>query len=150
MAQYQHLPIYKQTYDILIRAMTATKEFPREYKHTLGQKIKDELMDLVIHIYRANSAVNKTQHIESILERIQSICLLLRLSHDMKILSRRNYAALAQMTDALGKQAQGWLKSSEGGKSERVQVKAYLGEHIQLGWRRYYFRIAPKKRFLVS
>ena len=39
MAQYQHLPIYKQTYDILLRTMTATKDFPREYKYTLGQKI---------------------------------------------------------------------------------------------------------------
>ena len=32
MAQYPHLPIYKQTYDILLRTMTATKDFPREYK----------------------------------------------------------------------------------------------------------------------
>jgi len=56
MAQYQHLPIYKQTYDILLRTMTATKDFPREYKYTLGQKIKDELIELVVVIYRANSA----------------------------------------------------------------------------------------------
>ena len=39
--------------------MTATKEFPREYKFTLGQKIKDELIELVILIYRANSAIDK-------------------------------------------------------------------------------------------
>lgn len=120
MAQYLHLPIYKQTYDILLRTVSAIKDFPREYKFMLGEKIKDELIELVVIIYRANSAINKKQHIESILERIQAIQLLLRLSHDMKILSRRNYAALAQMTDGLGRQAQGWLKSSEGGKSERV------------------------------
>lgn len=47
MAQYEHLPIYKQTYDILLRTMVATKDFPREYKFTLGQKIKDELIELV-------------------------------------------------------------------------------------------------------
>ena len=119
MAQYQHLPIYKLTYDILLRTMIATKDFPREYKHTLGQKIKDELMELVILIYRANSAINKQQHIESIMERIQAIQLLMRLSHDMKILSRKHYAALSEMTDSLGKQAQGWLKSSGKGKPER-------------------------------
>jgi hypothetical protein len=55
MAQYEHLPICKQTYDILLRTMTATKDFPREYKFTLGQKIKDELIELVVLIYRANS-----------------------------------------------------------------------------------------------
>lgn len=120
MAQYQHLPIYKQTYDILLRIMTATKDFPREYKYTLGQKMKDELMELVVMIYRANSAADKARHIESILERVQAIQLLMRLSHDMKILTRRHYAALAEMTDSISKQAQGWLKSSGRGKTERV------------------------------
>ncbi len=56
MAQYQHLPIYKKTYDVLLRTMIATKNFPREYKYTLGQKLKDELIELVVMIYRANSA----------------------------------------------------------------------------------------------
>jgi hypothetical protein len=122
MAQYQHLPIYKQTYDILLRTMTATKEFPREYKYTLGQKIKDELIELVVMIYRANSAADKARHIESIVERVQAIQLMMRLAHDMKILSRRHYAALSEMTDSLAKQAQGWLKSSGKGKTERVEV----------------------------
>jgi hypothetical protein len=120
MAQYQHLPIYKQTYDILLRTMMATKEFPREYKYTLGQKIKDELIELVVIIYRANSAADKARHIESIVERVQAIQLMMRLSHDMKILSRRHYAALSEMTDSLAKQAQGWLRSSGKGKTERV------------------------------
>ncbi len=120
MAQYQHLPIYKQTYDILLRTMVATKDFPREYKFTLGQKIKDELIELVVMIYRANTAISKKQHIESILERVQAIQLLMRISHDIKVLPRNHYAALSQMTDILGKQAQGWLKSSERGRSEQV------------------------------
>jgi hypothetical protein len=120
MAQYQHLPIYKKTYDILLRTMQATKDFPREYKFTLGQRMKDELIELVVMIYRANSAVDKQRHIQGILERIQSIQLMMRLAHDMRILSRGHYAALAEMTESLGKQAQGWLTSSGKGKTERV------------------------------
>jgi hypothetical protein len=119
MAQYQHLPIYKQTYDVLLRTMTATKDFPREYKYTLGQKIKDELIELVVLIYRANSAADKERHIQMILERVQAIQLMMRLSHDMHILPRRHYAALSQMTDSLARQAQGWLKSSGRGSPER-------------------------------
>lgn len=120
MAQYQHLPIYKKTYDVLLRTMTATKDFPREYKFTLGQKIKDELIELVVMIYRANSVLNKQQHIQAILERIQAIQLMMRLSHDMRILSRGNHAALAEITDGLAKQAQGWLTSSGKGKTEQA------------------------------
>ena len=104
--------------------MVATKDFPREYKFMLGQQLKNELIELVVIIYRANSAVNKKQHIEWILERIQAIHLLMRLSHDMKVLPRNHYAALAEMTDTLGRQAQGWVKSSGRGTSEQVQVKA--------------------------
>ena len=120
MAQYQHLPIYKQTYDILLRTMTATKDFPREYKYTLGQKIKDELIELVVVIYRANSAADKARHIESIIERVQAIQLMLRLSHDMHILPRRHYAALSEMTDSLARQAQGWLKGTTRGSERRA------------------------------
>ena len=97
--------------------MIATKDFPREYKYTLGQKIKDELIELVVAIYRANSATDKEQHIRSILERVQAIQLMMRLSHDLRILSRRHYAALSEMTDSLARQAQGWLNkySARGG-----------------------------------
>lgn len=120
MAQYEHLPIYKQTYDILLRIMTATKDFPREYKYTLGQKLKDEVMELVVLIYRANSAKDKQAHVAQIVERVQVIQLMIRLAHDIRILPRRHYAALAEMTDSLARQAGGWLKSSGKGRPERV------------------------------
>jgi hypothetical protein len=74
----------------------------------------------VIMIYKANSARDKTEHIQIILERIQGIHLIMRLSHDLRILSRRHYAALSEMTDALGRQAQGWAKSSERRKREQI------------------------------
>jgi hypothetical protein len=72
----------------------------------------DALTQQIAAIYRANSAANKKHHIESILERIQAIQLMMRLCHDMRILARSHYAALSEMTDILGRQAQGWLKSS--------------------------------------
>ncbi|MDD3288697.1 MAG: four helix bundle protein [Alphaproteobacteria bacterium] len=118
MAQYKHLPIYKGTYDLLLRVMVATKDFPREYKYTLGQKLKDEVMDLVLYIYRANNAPDKAVYIGTILERIQIIEVMLRLSHDMHVLTRGHYAGMAEMTDSLARQAQGWLKSSGRRKPE--------------------------------
>jgi hypothetical protein len=50
MAQYQHLPIYKGTYDLLLRISIATKNFPREQKFTLGQKLRDEVLELIVPI----------------------------------------------------------------------------------------------------
>ena len=120
MAQYHHLPIYKLTYDLLLRSMQVTKNFPREYKYTLGQKLKDEIIELVVMIYKANSAEKKGEYIERILERVQVVQLLIRLSHDLRILPRKAYADLAEKTDSLARQAQGWLKSSGKGQPERA------------------------------
>ncbi|MBI1321639.1 four helix bundle protein [bacterium] len=112
MARYEHLPIYKATYDLLLAAMQGTKSFPREYKYTLGQNIKDEIVGLVVFIYRANSTRDRADHIDAILERIQVISVLIRLCHDMKIMQRKHYARLVELTQRLGQQAQGWKRSS--------------------------------------
>ena len=120
MAQYKHLPIYKGTYDLLMRLMMATKDFPREHKYTLGQKLRDEVLDLILFIYRANGAEDRTAHITEIIERVQLIEVMLRMSHDLRVLSRGHYAGLVEMTDSLARQAQGWLKSSGRRKPEQA------------------------------
>lgn len=120
MAQYQHLPIYKGTYDLLLRVVVATKDFPREYKYTLGQKLRDEVLELIVFIYRANSVADRSLHIAVIVERVQLVEVMLRLAHDLRVLSRGHYAGLAEMTDSLARQAQGWLKSSGRKKPEQA------------------------------
>lgn len=120
MAQYKHLPIYKGTYDLLLRVMLATKDFPREHKYTLGQKLRDEVLELILFIYRANGATDRAAHITAIIERVQLIEVMIRLAHDMRVLSRGQYVGLVEMTDSLARQAQGWLKSSGRKKPEQV------------------------------
>jgi hypothetical protein len=122
MAQYQHLPIYKLTYDLLLRITQVSKDFPREYKYTLGQKMRDEVIDLVVLIYRANSTPDRDASLGNMLERIQVLQLMIRLAHDMRILARKHYAELAEKTDSLARQAQGWRKSSGKGKPEQGAV----------------------------
>ena len=111
MAQYRHLPIYRLTYELLQRVVDVTKEFPREYKFTLGQKLKDEVIEMVVLIYRANSTEDKVPVIETFLERLQVVELLVRLCRDMRIMSTKLYASVIEKTESLGKQAQGWKKA---------------------------------------
>jgi len=112
LAQYQHLPIYRLSYELLLRVVTATKEFPRDFKFTLGQKMKDEVIEMVVLIYRANSTEHKAPVIEILLERLQVVELLVRLSHDLRLMSPKVYASIVEMTQSLGRQAQGWKKSA--------------------------------------
>ena len=87
MAQYKHLPIYKITYSLLETVVRKIKEFPKDFKYSLGEKLLSECVELVIYIYKANTAVKKQQYIEEILERVLVVELLLRLSKDMHLIN---------------------------------------------------------------
>ena len=112
MAQYQHLPIYKTTYDLLTDLMNVTKEFPRDFKFSLGEKIQNHVIELLVLIYKANSTKNKKDFISEILNEVQFLDLFLRISFDLKIIPQARYCVLIEKTYSIAKQAQGWLKSS--------------------------------------
>lgn len=47
MALYTTLPVYHDCYNLTLMLFRYTKEFPREYKYTLGQDIKHDSIELV-------------------------------------------------------------------------------------------------------
>jgi hypothetical protein len=54
MALYYDLPVFKDVYTLVLKIFEYTKDFPREYKYTLGQDLKRDGINLVRSIYRAN------------------------------------------------------------------------------------------------
>ena len=56
MAQYQHLPIYRITYELLQKSVLTIKEFPRVFIFTIGQQLQETIVGLVVLIYKANTA----------------------------------------------------------------------------------------------
>lgn len=112
MALHSQLPIYKVAYDLLSVATDVTRNMPRDYKTSIGGRIRDECVDLVVLIFRANIARNKVPHLEDLLERLQVAELLFRLSRDKRFISIGQYAHAIELTNSIGKQANGWRKAS--------------------------------------
>jgi len=54
MALSHELPIYKDTYKLILLIFKNTKEFAREYKYALGQDMKRDSIQLVRSINQAN------------------------------------------------------------------------------------------------
>ena len=52
MALYYRLPVYQDTYKLVLKLFEVTRDFPREYKYTPGQDIKRDGIELVRSIYR--------------------------------------------------------------------------------------------------
>lgn len=112
MALHTQLPIYKVTYDLLLLVNELVRNMARDFKSSLGGELRSECVTAVILIYRANSASVKTPHLVELLERLQVIELTLRVSCDLRLISKGQYAKAIALTDQIGKQAQGWRKHS--------------------------------------
>ena len=123
MAKYDTLPIYALCYELLLRLLHNIEHFPREYKHTLGERIQNTALDIVLDIYKANTVKYKSAILKSMNNRIQLLYLYLRICHDMKIIGIEKYASIVQQVDNISRQATGWLKSVEK-PPESDQVKA--------------------------
>ena len=112
MAHHTSLPIYKVSYDLLDVITDLSKNMPRDFKASIGGKLRDECVDIVTLIFRANCAREKTAHLDGLIERLQVSELLLRLSRDKRLISPGQYAKAIELTNSIGKQANGWRRSA--------------------------------------
>ena len=113
MALHTELPIYKVAYDLLGVTTELVRNMPRDFKQSIGSKLRDECVEIVVLIFKANCAREKTAHLDQLIERLQVSELLLRLSRDKHLIANKGYATAIELTKAIGKQASGWRRSSK-------------------------------------
>lgn len=133
MANYVHLPVYKASYDLLICIFEFCKHFSKEYKYTIGEKLKHETLELILLIYRANSAESKSDMIQNARERTEVIRLLIRLTKDLRQINLNKFVEINEKIENVSKQLTGWKKKYKqtglnGKRSESGMATANLRE----------------------
>jgi hypothetical protein len=108
MALYYDLNVFKDVYKLILMVFEFTKDFPREYKYTLGQDMKRDAIQLVRSIYRANKAKDKKEYLEAFLDDFEILKLEIRLCTDMRILAIKKQAEVSLLMDGIGRQITGW------------------------------------------
>jgi hypothetical protein len=113
MATYDNLPVFKDSYDLLILVFEIVKNFDKQYKYTLWDKIKNEVIELITSIYRANSSFeNRLINIKKAREQIEVLRLYIRLSKDLRIINIKIFANISIKIETLSKQLFAWWKST--------------------------------------
>jgi hypothetical protein len=112
MSTCDHLPVYKTTYDLFLEIFKLTRNFSREYKFTIGQRLKDETLDLMTNIFRANVAQRKNRTIQKARENIEIIRLLIRALKDLKEINLKKFVRINVYIESVSKQLTGWQKNN--------------------------------------
>ena len=113
MALYKEPPVYPDTYQLILKVFELTKDFSRDFKHTLAQDMRRDAVQLLRGIFRANKATDKKAHLECFLDEFELLKLEIRLCVDMRLLSIKKQAELGRLIECISKQVIGWRNSSQ-------------------------------------
>ena len=112
MSDFQHLPIYLKTYQFIKFLYKTVKNFPKQYKYTLGENILGlswKCLDLTIE---ANSLPNQKKY-QKILELsivFDKLKVRLRMAQELNLISEKLFAHIQiYYAKELGEMIGGWL-----------------------------------------
>lgn len=111
MALHTQLPIYRDAYQLLQVLVRVTRHIPRDFKRLIGEKVRDEAVEILVLVFRTNVHRDKARYLTDLIERVQVVELIMRMSKDMKLISIGQHAQIISLTQSIGKQATGWKKS---------------------------------------
>ena len=111
MGQYNELPVYKTTYDLLLSIFQFTSDLNRAHKYTVSRSLKEDTIELLTLIYRANSKYRKAEILQTAREQLEVMRLFIRLMKDMKQISLGKFVKINVVVENVSKQLTGWQKS---------------------------------------
>lgn len=110
MSRYNHLPVFQQSYDLNLEIYRTTHNFPREYKYTLGQKLKEISAEMLDWIVITNSQKDKSLYFSKIKLQIERLRIQIRVSYDLKIINSQRLEFLNRILEEISMQVGGWEK----------------------------------------
>jgi len=106
------LPVYRDTYELVSLLLDYTLTFPKAYKYTVGGKIQEVSLGLFEYLQLANRSVGDKSYrakcLEGFLVKFELLKVLLRLCNEKRIITLKQAARLANLTNKIGKQVTAW------------------------------------------
>lgn len=115
MSTYNHLTVYKTSYDLMLEIFKLTKSFSREYKYSIGQDLKREVTLLIKRIFQANSSFDtRVEYIKKARGHIEVIRLYIRALKDLQEINVKKFARISVYIESVSRQLTGWQRSCKG------------------------------------
>lgn len=113
MARYEHLLVFKDTYELNLYFFNLSRGFPKDFKYGIGIEIRSLLTELLDAIVIANSAKDKRPILKKASLTIERIRFKIRLIKDLKVMKVKSYEYFSKLLINVSKQIQKWHGWSE-------------------------------------
>lgn len=113
MAIYSELPVYRDSYRLLLEIYKVTNTFPANTNSVWG-RICDAIRCRCSGICTVRTKnQDKRVFLEAFLDDFELLKLQIRVCLDLKLLSYKKMAEIAMITDSIGKQITAWKNRSK-------------------------------------
>ena len=114
MARYEHLPIFRDAYDLTVHMEQIVRNFSRYHKYTLGTELRTQSRRILERVIAANNAAeDRTTHLLELRQALENFKVLARLCQDSGAFAKtRSYLYVAERITNLARQNEGWIKQS--------------------------------------
>ena len=108
-----NVALFHHLYDFLCLWHRYSKTFPKSDRHTIGQKVFSELLDLLTAIMKAEYLPKETKKtvLRQAAPALDRVKILIRLCLSCEIIPEWDYATLETQLQDIGKQLGGWIRS---------------------------------------
>lgn len=111
MAYYEHLPIYKAAFDLVIYFEKIVAGFSRYNKYTHGKALREISRDIVMLIVRANNTLDKLPVLQEARIKLEELKVQIRICKEVRAFPNFNtFETSINQVVTIAKQNEGWMK----------------------------------------
>lgn len=116
MAQYEHLPIYRESFQFLLYCESIVRNFSKYHKYSHGADLRDTARQAVKLVIRANNSSRKTAVLEELRITLEEIKLIVRICKEVKAFHNFNSfeTAINMVTNICRQQEDGRNPGTDG------------------------------------
>ena len=108
--EHKELIVITKTYDLVREMMHRTKKLPRDVKFVLGDRILATVYDILDSLLEARYKREKLSLLREVNIYLERLRYQVRLCHDEKYISIRQYEYIAGLINEVGSMVGGWIK----------------------------------------
>lgn len=106
----EDLSVVQKTYDLILWFVPIVNKFPKDHKFTLGDRLTNNLYDLLDGLLTARYRKRKLELLEELNGRLDVIRHQVRLCLDLKLMDGKRFQHASGRLLEIGKELGGWIR----------------------------------------